>query len=1062
MAETAWKGLNGARRVAAEFKALHKQIAAGHFPQLSHLEMVNDNAMLLRLEASNFDEATPAGRALNQDLQAIMRQRGPRHGSLLLEVSFPDDYPTSPFFLRMVRPRCHMYTGHVTAGGSICIEALTQSGSPGSWRHLVQVQKREEEVDSRDENDCLRDVERLHQLLRDLPEAAAAFLSPLYCLYIMSLPACSRGPVFSQRSTSHGFGPSPPRVPSRLASPPGAQAGTRANMTSQMKNIRGQMSENEELSAMMAGMRGSNIDESDFAAANVRMNLVEIQKDDDDDEQLPLDYEPAEIASYWGRRPVSIITRMLQLMTVGGGFITGLAIDTATGKHLNICNGGCKLKENEVARAIDLRNIMTSLGPAYIKLGQALSIRPDLLSPPAMNELQKLCDKVPSFDNKIAMAMLEEELGMPWQAVYSELTEEPIAAASLGQMYKGKLKGTGEVVAIKVQRPYVLETTVTIDLYIIRQVGLFINKTFPKVAKRADIVALLDEWAARWVDEWAAMFFEELDYVREGENALKFAEQMKHDLPQVVVPFTHTQFTSRRVLTAEWLDGEKLSQSKADDVGQLVNIGVICFLKQLLETGFFHADPHPGNLIRTPDGRLAILDFGLMTQVDDNIKYGMIEAISHLIHRDYDAIVEDFVTLDFIPPDTDLRPIVPVLARELAADLAQITFDYPFRIPPYFALIIRAISTLEGIALVGNDDFALVDEAYPYIARRLLTDDSPRLREALRYMVYGKSGVFDADRLIDLLGALEDFNVSANSARGDLDLPEPTDTSATGQGLPPGYTSTMPSDSQGRGRFSGNKESPSTSGRSQPQFPGFPFPFPFPFPGGGSPFPVPAPALGLLSQLYEASPVTQMLGLPPASAFVGSNGTLVMPGGFGQSMVASSAAGGAAPGNVRESLRFMFSAEGVWFREFIMEELVKSIDALSRDQFLGLVRQIGMEAAVVPIFIPGASRSFLPLAPTVTEEDRAVVTNVAKMVAFLTKGEAVNANVSMNPQSARDMFVELLPILPSVAFEILPELAQRLVGRISARAVAFETLPELAQRLVSCISARAVFDIYGA
>ena len=213
------------------------------------------------------------------------------------------------------------------------------------------------------------------------------------------------------------------------------------------------------------------------------------------------------------------------------------------------------------------------------------------------------------------------------------------------------------------------------------------------------------------------------------------------------------------MLTVEWLDGEKLSQSHADDVGSLVNLGVICYLKQLLQTGFFHAgaqasmcmcvlqrrqsapsslacteplhqsffsqtcdgsggciqrrvhdkwwrakaewhaDPHPGNLIRTPDGRLAIIDFGLMTNIDDEIKYGMIEAISHLIHRDYEAIVADFVTLQFIPRGTNLQPILPVLAnvfdqalegggakninfQELSADLAQITFDYPFRIPP--------------------------------------------------------------------------------------------------------------------------------------------------------------------------------------------------------------------------------------------------------------------------------------------------------------------------------------------------------------------------------------------
>lgn len=287
------------------------------------------------------------------------------------------------------------------------------------------------------------------------------------------------------------------------------------------------------------------------------------------------------------------------------------------------------------------------------------------------------------------------------QAIYAELTPSPIAAASLGQVYKGKLK-TGEQVAVKVQRPYVVET-VTIDLFILRSTFLALNELMQGNV-RTNFVGLLDEWAER--------FFEELDYIREGENATKFAEQMKDDLPQVVVPKTYSEFTSRRVLTSGWLEGEKLSQSGADDVGTLVNVGVICYLKQLLDTGFFHADPHPGNLIRTPDGRLAVLDFGLMTQVDDNIKFGMIEAVSHLIHRDYEAIVEDFVTLDFIPPGTDLKPILPVLAKvfdqalegggakninfqDLAADLAQITFDYPFRIPPYFALIIRAIGVLE-------------------------------------------------------------------------------------------------------------------------------------------------------------------------------------------------------------------------------------------------------------------------------------------------------------------------------------------------------------------------------
>ena len=394
-------------------------------------------------------------------------------------------------------------------------------------------------------------------------------------------------------------------------------------------------------------------------------------------DELPLVYEPDAISRFWARRPLAVAQRIFQLLSISGSFLSSLLFDALNGR----------LSETEVARARDIREIVTSLGPAYIKLGQALSIRPDILSPAAMRELQQLCDKVPSFDNATAFALIESELGAPWSEFYESLGPEPIAAASLGQVYKGVLKGTGETVAVKVQRPYVLET-VTVDLYVLRRVGLFLRR-FPSIS--LDLVGLLDEWAAR--------FFEELDYVREGGNATRFAQQMAADLPQVVVPATYAAFTSRRVLTSQWIDGEKLSQSIESDVGDLVGVGVICYLKQLLGTGFFHADPHPGNLVRTPDGRLAVLDYGLMTEITDDVKYGMIEAIAHLIHRDYEAIVEDFVTLQFIPPNVDLKPLLPVLARvfdaalegggakafnfqELAADLAQITFDYPFRACP--------------------------------------------------------------------------------------------------------------------------------------------------------------------------------------------------------------------------------------------------------------------------------------------------------------------------------------------------------------------------------------------
>merc|ERR1719424_2568673 len=521
-------------------------------------------------------------------------------------------------------------------------------------------------------------------------------------------------------------------------------------MSRQMKEMRAEMESDEKTKLMMQALRGSNINDDSSAVAGVNMLVVETS---DKGDSLPLTYQPDDLKAYFSKRPGAVVQRVVQVFGTSFGFLLGVLADTVSGNT----------EDMEVRRAAQLRDTITSLGPFFIKLGQALSIRPDILSPRAMVELQQLCDKVPTFPSELAWKIMEADLGMPKEEVFSHIDAEPVAAASLGQVYKATLRDSGDEVAVKVQRPFVLET-VSLDLHLAREMGYFL-RNFEFIKERIDVVELLDEFVSN--------FYQELDYELECANGIRIAEEMRI-LPNVVIPKNYPKYTRRRVHVAEWVDGEKLSQSTADDVGELVNLGVITYLTQLLEIGFFHADPHPGNMLRTPDGKLVILDFGLMTEITDNQKYGMIEAIAHLIHRDYERIGDDFVNLDFIPEGTDTRPIVPALGnvfdaalagggaksinfQELAADLAEITFKFPFRIPPYFALIIRAIGVLEGIALVGNPQFAIVDEAYPYISKRLLTDESPRLRAALRYMVYGKGEVFDVDRMIDLLQALEKF-----------------------------------------------------------------------------------------------------------------------------------------------------------------------------------------------------------------------------------------------------------------------------------------------------------------
>lgn len=675
-----------------------------------------------------------------------------------------------------------------------------------------------------------------------------------------------------------------------------------AGVSAQMKDIRASLAGDEKTSLMMDALRGKNLNDDDMQGQGIDMKVVNMRKGTDASDVLPTVYDPVLLDAYFKKRPGAVFQRVFQILSASTKVLGGVVVDYITGNTEDI----------EVRRAAELRNTIVSLGPFFIKLGQALSIRPDILSPRSMVELQQLCDKVPCFPSDLAMETIKEELGRTHTELFSEITAEPVAAASLGQVYKATLRDSGEVVAVKVQRPYVLET-VSLDLHLLRNIGLFI-RNFPDLSSRLDLVSLLDEFAGN--------FYQELDYNLECQNGIKIAEDMKR-LPMVLIPKNYPAYTNRRVHTAQWIDGEKLSQSTADDVSSLVNLGVITYLTQLLDTGFFHADPHPGNMLRSPDGRLVILDFGLMTKITDNQKYGMIEAIAHLIHRDYKRIGDDFVNLDFIPEGVDTKPIIPALARvfeaalagggaksinfqELAADLAEITFAFPFRIPPYFALIIRAISVLEGIALVGNPEFAIVDEAYPYISKRLMTDSSPRLKEAFRYMVYGNSKTMDIDRMIDMLEALEKFVAVKDFGDGGA----------------------FKKDGVRGGTFVGQ--------------------------GGDS--------VGT-KKVDLASPRQGTGG-----AGAGSASSVMSP-------IVSPAANNDLS---REALKFFFSEDGALVREFVLDEISSGVDAISRDAARELIVRLG-------IFNRGKSLPPLlkSMAPKLSKEDRDVVDNIVKLVNFL-------------------------------------------------------------------------------
>ncbi len=464
-----------------------------------------------------------------------------------------------------------------------------------------------------------------------------------------------------------------------------------------------------------------------------------------------LGYDPIAIAEFYSNKSWQVLIRFVNICVPIVSFALGLWFDKQTNST----------KKNLGKRAVQMRQMLTKLGPAYIKIGQALSTRPDLVPPQFLEELAQLQDNIPAFSNQIAYQFIEEELGDRPEVIYAEISAIPIAAASLGQVYKGKL-WSGETVAIKVQRPG-LENSIALDLHIMRSLCAWAQSNFKRI--RSNLVAIADEFAER--------IFEEMDYENEGRNAEKFAE-LYGSMPDIYIPKIYWEYTGRRVLTMEWITGTKLTNLEAVaaqgiNATYLVEVGVQCSLRQLLEHGFFHADPHPGNLLAMPSGKLAYLDFGMMSQVKPYQRYGLVEAIVHLVNRDFEGLARDYVKLEFLTPDVDLTPIIPAFAdvfnrsfgdngtnvadldfKSVTDQLSGVMYEFPFQVPAYYALIIRSLVTLEGIAISVDPDFKVLSKAYPYVAKRLLTDPAPDLRNSLKELLF-KDGSFRWNRLENLL-----------------------------------------------------------------------------------------------------------------------------------------------------------------------------------------------------------------------------------------------------------------------------------------------------------------------
>lgn len=416
------------------------------------------------------------------------------------------------------------------------------------------------------------------------------------------------------------------------------------------------------------------------------------------------------------------------------------------------------LSKNQGKRAIQIRETLSKLGPTCIKLGQILSCRPDLIPPIYLNAITDLQDKIPSFPDRIAYQLIEEELGSNYAEIYAELSPSPVAAASLGQVYQGRLK-TGEVVAVKVQRPGLLES-ISLDIYILRQLAGLLQNNVSFI--HSDLLAIVDELGIR--------LFEETDYLHEAENAEKFAK-FYGNIPNIKVPRIYRKYTSRRVLTMEWIFGIKLTEvetlnSLGLDPDYFINLGLECALQQLLGEGFFHADPHPGNLLATASGELAFIDFGMMSSLEVSYRYRFIESMIHILMGDFEGLAEDYIKMGFLPPETNLKPLIPdledIFRSALGASVTELGFNriinklspllykYPFQLPTYYLLIFRSGASLEGIALKVKPDLQVFTQAYPYVASRLLTATVPELKTCLQDLLI-KNNQINWQRLEQLI-----------------------------------------------------------------------------------------------------------------------------------------------------------------------------------------------------------------------------------------------------------------------------------------------------------------------
>ena len=390
---------------------------------------------------------------------------------------------------------------------------------------------------------------------------------------------------------------------------------------------------------------------------------------------------------------------------------------------------GSAPKEIErLTQPVRLRLAMEELGPTFIKLGQILSTRPDLIPREYADEFRKLQDKVPSISAEDIEKQVESELGYPILELFAEFSPLPLAAASIAQVHRGRLKG-GEEVVIKVRRPGVKEVIET-DLDILMGLAYLIEHHLPGGAIY-DPIGI--------VKEFRRTIHREMDFTREGHTIDRFATNFKHD-STVHVPCVFWELTGERVLTMEFVDGIKVTEfSRLEAAGYdrqvIARNGADAFLKQVLVHGFFHGDPHPGNIFILPGNTVCLLDYGMVGRLDDDLKFQLVDLLAAILHRDVEAVINQLLYSGELTDEANLKhlkrdlaefiddyyeiPLQEINAGKLLSDFVEILTHYHIKFPSDLMLLAKALVTMEGLGRELDPDFNMISHLRPFMERLL-------------------------------------------------------------------------------------------------------------------------------------------------------------------------------------------------------------------------------------------------------------------------------------------------------------------------------------------------------